>query len=167
MHKLAVKIDDQLYEIEAGVLPQNESNFTLMVNGEEVSVMMPDLDAAFADLEWLVVDGRPYEVTFHHRLEWIKAYGGLHKLVVRDRAALSTSPLSLGDGRIKAPIPGLITRVMVQEGQVVKAGQPLLILEAMKMENEIRAPRDGRVNALPVGENQSVLREQLLVEIGD
>jgi acetyl/propionyl-CoA carboxylase alpha subunit len=166
MHKLAVKIDDQLYEIEADILPQNESNFTLLVNGEPVSVLIPDLDAAFADLDWLVVDGRPYEVTFHHRLEWIKAYGGLHKLRVRDRAALSTAPLHNGDGRIKAPIPGLITRVMVQEGQMVKAGQPLLILEAMKMENEIRAPRDGRVKALPVGEKQSVLRGQLLIEIG-
>ena len=54
---------------------------------------------------------------------------------------------------------------MVATGQAVKAGQPLLILEAMKMENEIRAPRAGVVRALPVKVNQSVLREQVLVEI--
>jgi biotin carboxyl carrier protein len=166
MHKLAITIDDQMYEIEASVFPQNEDTFTLLVNGETVSVRMPELNAAFADMEWLVVDGRPYEVTFHPKLEWIKAYGGLHRLEVRDLAAIGTQFVSNGDGRVKAPIPGLITRVMVTKGQEVKAGEPLLILEAMKMENEIRAPRAGVVSALPVSVNQSVLREQVLVEIG-
>ena len=157
MPKLAVTIDDQTFEIEAAVFPQNESTFTVMVDGKPVSVLIPELEAAFAEMEWMVVDGRPYEVTFHPNLDWIKAYGGLHTLEVHDMAAT--------DGRVKAPIPGLITRVMVATGQAVKAGQPLLILEAMKMENEIRAPRAGVVRALPVKVNQSVLREQVLVEI--
>ena len=165
MHKLAVTIDDWTYEIEANVFPHNEATFSLLVNGEAVAVRIPDLEAAFADTEWMVVDGRPYEVTFHPKLEWIKAYGGLHKLEVRDLAAVAAQPVGGGDGRVKAPIPGLVTRVMVKHGQMVRVGEPLLILEAMKMENEIRAPRAGVVSALPVGENQSVLREQVLVEI--
>jgi len=165
MHKLAVTIDDRTYEIEAGVFPQNEETFSLRVNGEPVTVRIPELEAAFAEMEWMVVDGRPYEVTFHPKLEWIKAFGGLHKLEVRDMATTAVQPVGNGDGRIKAPIPGLITRVMVKRGQAVRAGEPLLILEAMKMENEIRAPRAGVVSALPVAVNQSVLREQVLVEI--
>ncbi|MCB8982803.1 MAG: biotin attachment protein [Ardenticatenaceae bacterium] len=165
MHKLAVTIDDRVYEIEAGVFPQNEEAFALRVNGEWVTVRIPELEAAFAEMEWMVVDGRPYEVTFHNKLEWIKAYGGLHMLEVHDMAATAVQPVGNGDGRVKAPIPGLITRVMVKQGQTVRAGEPLLILEAMKMENEIRAPRAGVVSALPVAANQSVLREQVLVEI--
>lgn len=165
MPKLAVTIDDQTFEIEAAVFPQNESTFTVMVDGKPVSVLIPELEAAFAEMEWMVVDGRPYEVTFHPNLDWIKAYGGLHTLEVHDMAATAAQPVRSGDGRVKAPIPGLITRVMVAPGQAVKAGQPLLILEAMKMENEIRAPRAGVVRALPVKVNQSVLREQVLVEI--
>jgi len=166
MHKLAVTIDDRTYEIEAGVFPQNEETFSLRVNGEPVTVRIPELEAAFAEMEWMMVDGRPYEVTFHPKLEWIKAFGGLHKLEVRDMAATAVQPTGNSDGRVKAPIPGLITRVMVKKGQTVKVGEPLLILEAMKMENEVRSPRAGVVSALPVSVNQSVLREQVLVEIG-
>jgi len=166
MHKLTITIDERVYEIEAGVFPQNEESFSLRVNGEPVTVRIPELEAAFAEMEWMMVDGRPYEVTFHPKLEWIKAFGGLHKLEVRDMAATAVQPVGNGDGRVKAPIPGLITRVLVKRGQTVRAGEPLLILEAMKMENEIRAPRAGVVSTLPVAVNQSVLREQVLVEIG-
>ena len=59
MHKLAVTIDDQMYEIEASVFPQNEETFTLKVNGQPVTVRIPELAAAFLEMEWMVVDGRP------------------------------------------------------------------------------------------------------------
>jgi len=165
MPKLSVTIDDRKYEIEATVFPQNESEFEVWVNGERLMVQIPDMEAPFAEQEWLVVNGRPYEITFHKDLDWIKAYGGLHQVEVRDQQALTSRPIS-GDGRVKAPIPGIITRVMVKKGQEVKIGTPLLILEAMKMENEIRAPRTGVVASLPVSEGQTVLREQVLAEVG-
>ncbi|MCZ7667956.1 MAG: biotin/lipoyl-binding protein [Chloroflexi bacterium] len=164
MPKLSVTIDEQVYEIEATVFPQNESEFSVSVNGELLTVNIPDLEAPFAEQEWMVVNGRSYEITFHKNLDWIKAFGGLHRVEVRDMEALISRPLS-GDGRIKAPIPGLITRVMVENGQAVEIGQPLLILEAMKMENEIRAPKTGVVKNLPVSEGQTVLREQVLAEV--
>lgn len=164
MPKLSVTIDEQVYEIEASVFPQNESEFSVWVNGELLTVQIPDMEAPFAEQEWFVVNGRPYEITFHKDLDWIKAYGGLHRLEVRDEEARVSQPLS-GDGRLKAPIPGLITRVMVEKGQEVKMGEPLLILEAMKMENEIRAPKTGVVQALPVSEGQTVLRDQVLAEV--
>ena len=70
-----------------------------------------------------------------------------------------------GDGRVKAPIPGLISRVLVAPGESVTAGQPLIILEAMKMENEIRAPFDGVVQAIGVTVGQTVLRNTVLAEV--
>ena len=66
---------------------------------------------------------------------------------------------------MKAPIPGLITRVLVEPGAQVGAGQALLILEAMKMENEIRAPFDGVVSSVPVTTGQTVIRNQVLAEV--
>jgi biotin carboxyl carrier protein len=164
MQKLSVTIDEQVYEIEASVFPQNETEFSVQVNGELLTVNIPDIEASFVEQEWLVVNGRPYEITFHKDLDWIKAFGGLHRLEVRDEEALISKPVS-GDGRIKAPIPGMITRVMVEKGQEVEMGEPLLILEAMKMENEIRSPKAGVVKSLPVGEGQTVLRDQVLAEV--
>jgi biotin carboxyl carrier protein len=60
-------------------------------------------------------------------------------------------------------MPGLIVRVHVSVGDVVQAGQGLVVMEAMKMENEIRAPRAGRVKEAPVREGQAVETGALLV----
>ena len=70
-----------------------------------------------------------------------------------------------GDGRVKAPIPGLISRILVEPGATVSAGQPLVILEAMKMENEIRAPFEGVVQTVSVTVGQTVLRDTVLAEV--
>lgn len=164
MQKLSVTIDEYVYEIEATVFPQNETEFLVQVDGEVLTVRIPDMEAPFAEQEWLIINGRPYEITFHKNLEWLNAYGGLHQIEVRDTKTLIAKPAS-GDGRIKAPIPGIITQVMVTQGQAVEMGEPLLILEAMKMENEIRAPKAGVVQNLPVSEGQPVLREQVLAEV--
>ena len=111
-----------------------------------------------------MVNGRPYEITFHKNLDWIKAYGGLHRLEVRDEEALISKPVS-GDGRIKAPIPGIITRVMVEKGQEVEMGDPLLILEAMKMEMPIMTPAAGKVAAVHCSTGDAVQEGDVLVVI--
>lgn len=61
-----------------------------------------------------------------------------------------------GPQRIVAPMPGKIVRVLVKAGDEVKARQGLVVVEAMKMENELRAARDGRVREVSVNEGQSV-----------
>lgn len=61
-----------------------------------------------------------------------------------------------GPERVVAPMPGKVTRVLVRPGDEVKARQGLVVVEAMKMENELRAARDGRVREVLVGEGQSV-----------
>jgi biotin carboxyl carrier protein len=66
---------------------------------------------------------------------------------------------------VKAPIPGLVTRILAEAGEKVQAGQTLLILEAMKMENEIRAPFDGVLRSIPVSAGQTVARNQVLAEV--
>jgi 3-methylcrotonyl-CoA carboxylase alpha subunit len=68
-------------------------------------------------------------------------------------------------GSLEAPMPGLVTRVMVGEGDAVRQGQPLLALEAMKMEHVLRAPRDGRVKRIAAAAGEMVAGGLELVEL--
>ena len=74
--------------------------------------------------------------------------------------------VSAGEGLVTAPMPGKVLRVLVKEGESVKTGQGLLVLEAMKMENEIPAPRDGVVRKIYVKEGDTVNTGDPLIEIG-
>lgn len=69
------------------------------------------------------------------------------------------------DGEIKAPIPGLVAKVMVKEGDRIAAGQGILILEAMKMENEIKGPHEGVVKKMLVSAGKNVEKGQPLFVI--
>ncbi|MBX3102135.1 MAG: acetyl-CoA carboxylase biotin carboxyl carrier protein subunit [Bacteroidetes bacterium] len=64
---------------------------------------------------------------------------------------------------LKAPMPGLIKEILVQPGQAVEKGEPLIILEAMKMENVIKSPTQGTLAAVPVSQGQAVEKNQVLV----
>jgi biotin carboxyl carrier protein len=70
------------------------------------------------------------------------------------------------DGKsVRAPLPGRITEILVAPGDVVKEGQPLAVLEAMKMENDIQAEFDGTVTAVNVTRGDSVLEGAVIVMI--
>jgi biotin carboxyl carrier protein len=71
-----------------------------------------------------------------------------------------------GGGEVKAPIPGLVTKVMVAEGDEVAQGQGMVILEAMKMENEIKSPTSGKITAVNVRPGKNVEKGQVLITIG-
>lgn len=77
------------------------------------------------------------------------------------------STAKAGHAVTKAPMPGLVLKVLVEPGQRVSAGDPLLVLEAMKMENELRAPVDGLVAGVHVSEGDAVGKGALLIEFGD
>ena len=82
-------------------------------------------------------------------------------------AAAPAAPAVTGSGEaVNAPMPGTILKVNVQNGQAVKAGQVLVVLEAMKMENEIMAPKDGTITAVAVQKGASVDTGAPLVFIG-
>ncbi|HRP90027.1 MAG TPA: acetyl-CoA carboxylase biotin carboxyl carrier protein subunit [Edaphocola sp.] len=66
---------------------------------------------------------------------------------------------------VKAPMPGLILKVLVEEGQTIKKGEPVLILEAMKMENVFKATSDAIVKAIRVKEQQAVEKGEVLIEL--
>ncbi len=66
---------------------------------------------------------------------------------------------------VSAAMPGRVLRVAVAAGQLVTAGEPLLVLEAMKMENEVKAPRDGVVEAIAVAPGQAVSAGEVLIRL--
>ncbi len=70
-----------------------------------------------------------------------------------------------GLARITAPMPGRVVKLLVQAGDAIEAHQPLLVLEAMKMQNEVRSPKSGRVRQLAVSEGAAVSAQELLAEI--
>jgi pyruvate carboxylase subunit B len=83
--------------------------------------------------------------------------------VIRELSAAATRPT--GPAPLIAPMPGLIVRVYVQLGDDVQAGQPLVSMEAMKMENELRAPAAGRVRAVHAVQGAAVEKGTVLVEM--
>jgi biotin carboxyl carrier protein len=164
MSKLNVTIDGRPFVVELYMSPSCDSEKLMaIVDGQELQVAVSCVDG-LEQIEWLVVEGRPQEIVVDHDLHWLRATSGLHYVEVSDLETTVARPVS-GDGRVKAPIPGMITRVIVDVGDQVEVGQPILVLEAMKMENEIRAPRAGIVSRLDIAAGQGVALQQVLAEI--
>lgn len=105
------------------------------------------------DVCLVTIEGQRYQVRVEDE--------GLRRAGRRREAVLEA-----GQAEVTSPMPGLVVAVLVEEGQRVRAGEGLLILEAMKMENEIRAPRTGVVERVNIAPGQRVGRDDLLVRIG-
>lgn len=85
----------------------------------------------------------------------------------RTLASLAGGAHASGDANIRAPMPGLVSHVLVEEGAEVQRGQAVVVLEAMKMENDLPAPRAGVLKSLRVSKGQAVNQGDLLAVIGD
>ncbi|GEO02457.1 acetyl-CoA carboxylase biotin carboxyl carrier protein subunit [Adhaeribacter aerolatus] len=99
----------------------------------------------------------------------IRINGHLHSLTVKDRFDLLLDKMGMTQANvhkineIKAPMPGLIVAIKVEAEQEVKKGDPLLVLEAMKMENILKSPGDGVVKAIKVNLRDNVEKNQVLI----
>ena len=121
----------------------------------------------------LIVDGKSHEAYVQQGDEnWqVLLRGRLYRALVEDerekrlRAAAGGGVAESGEFHLKAPMPGLVVAIPVSEGQDVKKGQVLLILESMKMQNELKAPRDGKVNRIKVKPGESVEQTQALLSV--
>src|SRR5215475_4987334 len=121
----------------------------------------------------LIVDGQSHEAYVQQGDDnWqVLLRGRLYPVVVEDerekrlRAAAGGGVAETGEFHLKAPMPGLVVSIPVSEGQDVKKGQVLLILESMKMQNELKAPRDGKVSRIRVKAGESVEQKQALLSV--
>ncbi len=100
----------------------------------------------------------------------VKVNGRVFPVTLRDRFDLLLEEMGIQAtagsrvNHVRAPMPGLIVDLRVKDGDTVKAGDTLLILEAMKMENAIKAPGDATVKAVKVTKGEGVKKNQVLIE---
>ena len=156
-------------------LTLNNVEYPIVVEGDTITVNGRPFAVEVGDDGTVLVDGIVYDVA----LEGDTATVGSESYAVRvsglAAAPLAPSPAPAGPaaapaaeasaGAVLAIMPGKIVRVMVEPGQQVEEGQPVCVLEAMKMENELRARQGGTVRAVHVKPGDDVEKDQVLVEI--
>lgn len=118
----------------------------------------------------VTVNGTTYEVKVDEVAQEtpapVAAPAPVAPVVTQAPAPVAAPATTSGEGeKINAPMPGTILNVKVSEGQAVKSGDVLMILEAMKMENEIMAPKDGVVTSVAVASGAAVESGALLCTI--
>jgi len=121
----------------------------------------------------LILDGKSYEsFVYQGEEDWdVLLRGRQYQVKVEDerekrlKAAAGGGVVEGGEFHLKAPMPGLVVAVLIEEGQEVKKGQVMLILESMKMQNELKAPRDGTVGRVRVKAGESVEQRQTLLSV--
>jgi biotin carboxyl carrier protein len=150
---------------------QGREGLEVLVDGEPHPADVTAVEDG--DLLNLLVDGR--SVTYAARFEDGAALLSFHDRDVRvpiedergrmARLAMAGGRKGDGGAEVKSVMPGVVKEVLVAADQAVESGQPLLILEAMKMENEIRAPRAGVVGTVHVAAGQAVEKGARLVSL--
>ncbi|MGZ9163569.1 MAG: biotin/lipoyl-containing protein [Anaerolineales bacterium] len=121
----------------------------------------------------LIVDGKSHESYVQQGDDnWqVLLRGRLYPVTVEDerekrlRAAAGSDVAESGEFHLKAPMPGLVVAIPVEEGQEIKKGQVILILESMKMQNELKSPRDGTMGRIRVKAGESVEQKQTLLSV--
>lgn len=145
-------------------------NYKFTIHGNQYEVNIISVEDNIAELE---VNGTSYKVEVDKAIQQTKT-----PRLVRQHAVPSTdthpsvaktsAPASAqGAGHVKSPLPGVVLDVYVKEGDVVKKGQKLICLEAMKMENNIDSDKDGKIIKINANKGDSVMEGDILVTIGD
>ena len=136
-------------------------NFKFTIRGKKMEVEVTKVEDNIAFLE---VNGTPYEVEIHKEIKTTKT-----PTIVRKDLPKPAQEASAGSNenllQIKSPLPGNIISISVKEGDTVKKGDTLLLMEAMKMENKVLCEKDGVVKNIKVAVGQAVLQNDVLMEI--
>ncbi|MCF8239820.1 MAG: acetyl-CoA carboxylase biotin carboxyl carrier protein subunit [Melioribacteraceae bacterium] len=142
--------------------------FKFTIRGNIYDVELLNIEDNIAEIE---VNGSKYEVELHQEVKTTKTPKLTRSVAVptgeSDKAKTHKPSAKQGAGFIKAPLPGTILEVKIKVGDKINVDDTLLIMEAMKMENNIKADRSGTVKEIKVNNGDSVLEGDLLVEIGD
>ncbi len=142
--------------------------YKITIDGTTYSV---DIGRIVDDKVDVVLDGKTYQViveTPMRRVSKTPVIKRRHEVMnvteVPDRTSVPGSVMT--GGEVLSPLPGLILKLLVKVGDKVSAGQPVAIMEAMKMENEIESPITGTVQEIVVSEGDTILENAIIMKIG-
>lgn len=155
--------------------------YVMSIGSREFRAAIKELTVDYALVQ---VDGQEFKVMLKQLGSGQSIFSGLARSTAQPSAASAatvaarepappvvTPPLPSaagsqeGSGTVTAPLPGLVLELFVREGDAVKAGQNLLVMEAMKMENQVQAPFDGTVKKVFVQKGSNIGEGDKLVEI--
>lgn len=144
--------------------------YKYIINGNEYNVTINSMEDNIAEVE---VNGTPYKVEMEKPAKkTLKKPQSVISRPAQTSAPVAAAPVAAPSqssgaaGAVRSPLPGVILEVSVKVGDVVKRGQKIAILEAMKMENNINADRDGKIIEVKVNKGDSVLEGADLIVIG-
>ena len=138
--------------------------YKFTIRGNVYDVHLQDIEDNIAELD---VNGTIYEVQIHGEVKTSKTPKLIRKPVEKMPGEGQIKKTeSTGKHKVTAPLPGTILKINVTVGDVVTEGQNILIMEAMKMENQVQTQKAGEVTAIKVNVGDSVLQDDLLIEIG-
>ncbi|KJF41675.1 MULTISPECIES: biotin/lipoyl-containing protein [Draconibacterium] len=137
--------------------------YKFTISGTEYDVHLKDIEDNVAEVD---VNGTIYEVQIHGEVKTSKTPKLIRKPVEQmpGEGQIKKSA-STGKHKVTAPLPGTILKINVSVGDVVTEGQNLMVMEAMKMENQVQTTKGGEVTAIKVNVGDSVLQDDLLIEI--
>lgn len=144
--------------------------FKFTINGNQYETEVLNIEENIAEIE---VNGTLYKVEVDKTMKATKTPKLVRQVAVpstdsHPSVAKTSSPTGpKGAGSIKSPLPGVILEMFVREGEEVKMGQKLLMLEAMKMENNIEADKAGKVVSILKHKGDNVMEGDVLIIIGD
>ena len=130
--------------LEADAIEIAPDLYSILIGGESFEVRVEPMQGSLR----VYVAGQEYSATFHDSRAWLRKRGGALEFEGRQQVA--------------APMPGKIVRVLVKAGETIEAGQGLVVVEAMKMQNEVRSPKSGLIERILVSEGQSVNAGEVL-----
>ena len=134
--------------------------FSFIIKGNKYHTVIKGIDKNIADIE---INGTQYSVELEQEVKATKTPILVRKPVV-NKAGEGAVPAGPGVGALKAPLPGNIFKINVKVGDTVNAGDTLLVMEAMKMENDIKAEKSATISAIKVNEGEAVLQGTVLIE---
>lgn len=174
--KFIANLEGQEHVVTVEAYPNTQHSYVISLDGHEYQV---DAHSMLSEIVTTVIDGKSYDIDieqqhFNDPLDGRLAVRVRGRVVYLDmlderrkkmKDAQSVRFAESGILRVCSPMPGKVLRVLVSEGDWVEEGQGLLVVEAMKMENELKAAKKGQVKELFAQSNMSVERDALLLVI--
>jgi biotin carboxyl carrier protein len=156
---LSVKVHQKNGKWEVNGLTQqtdivkiSEHRFHVLLNNRSFEIELLSKDYSNKQLD-IVINGKRKKIVFESEMDALLKSMGLDKA------------MTVKNNDVKAPMPGLVLKILVSEGQEVKKGDGLLVLEAMKMENILKSHTDGSIKKIHIAEKTAVEKNQILFEL--